>query len=57
MCPSCLSGGIGPGYIAAFAICILFFIIAGGVMLWASRTGHLDNLEDTKYKMLEDGDA
>lgn len=39
---------------AAFAICILFFVIAGGVMLWASKTGHLDNLEESKYKMLED---
>jgi nitrogen fixation-related uncharacterized protein len=54
MCPSCLSGGIGPGYIAAFAICILFFLIAFGCMLWASRTGHLDGLEDTKYRMLEE---
>jgi hypothetical protein len=54
MCPSCLSGGIGPAYMAAFAICILFFVIAAGSMFWASKTGHLDNLEESKYKMLED---
>jgi nitrogen fixation-related uncharacterized protein len=54
MCPSCLSGGIGPGYLAAFAICILFFLIAAGAMLWASRSGQLDGLEDTKYRMLEE---
>ena len=56
MCPSCLSGGIGPGYIAAFAICILFFVIAVGAMFWASRTGRLEDLEDAKFKMMEDAD-
>jgi nitrogen fixation-related uncharacterized protein len=54
MCPSCLSGGIGPGYIAAFAICILFFLIAFGAMLWSSRSGKLEGLEETKYRMLQD---
>lgn len=53
-CPSCLSGGIGPGYIAAFAICILFFLIAFVGMFWASRNGMLENLEETKYRMLQD---
>jgi len=52
MCPSCLSGGLGPGYIAAFAICILFFVVAFMAMIWASRKGMLDNLEDTKFNML-----
>ncbi|MGE0199836.1 MAG: cbb3-type cytochrome oxidase assembly protein [Candidatus Melainabacteria bacterium] len=54
MCPSCLSGGIGPGYIAAFIICVLFFLTAGLAMLWASRSGQLEGLEDTKYQMLKD---
>lgn len=53
MCPSCLSGGIGPAYIAAFTICGLFFVIAFGAMFWASRNGMLDNLEESKYKMLQ----
>ena len=56
MCPSCLSGGLGPGYIAAFAICALFFVITGGVMMWASRNGALDGLEESKYNMLRDED-
>jgi nitrogen fixation-related uncharacterized protein len=56
MCPSCLSGGIGPGYIAAFAICILFFLIAFVAMMWASRNGKLADLEDTKFRMLQDND-
>jgi nitrogen fixation-related uncharacterized protein len=54
MCPSCLSGGIGPGYIAAFLICGLFFVIAFGAMMWASRNGMLEDLENTKYSMLQD---
>lgn len=54
MCPSCLSGAIGPGYIVAFIICILFFLIAGIAMFWASKSGRLENLEDAKYKMLAD---
>ncbi|MBY0405725.1 MAG: cbb3-type cytochrome oxidase assembly protein CcoS [Cyanobacteria bacterium] len=54
MCPSCLSGAIGPGYIAAFAICILFFLISAGVMAWASKNGQLEDLEESKFKMLED---
>jgi len=54
MCPSCLSGGIGVGYIAAFVICGMFFIIAFGVMFWAGRSGKLDGLEQTKYSILND---
>jgi nitrogen fixation-related uncharacterized protein len=56
MCPSCLSGGIGPGYIAAFAICILFFLLGFGAMMWASRNGKLEDLEDSKFRMLHDQD-
>lgn len=57
MCPSCLSGGIGPGYIAAFIICALFFLVGAGALFWASRTGQLDGLEQTKYKMLQDDES
>lgn len=53
MCPSCLSGSLGPAYIAAFAICILFFLVAAIAMMWASKNGHLENLEDSKFKMLD----
>ena len=54
MCPNCISGGLGPGWYIAFAICILFFAVAALVMFWASRTGRLQDLESTKYKMLQD---
>jgi nitrogen fixation-related uncharacterized protein len=56
ICPSCLSGGLGPAYLVAFAICGLFFVAAALVLFWASRNGRLDGLEDTKYKMLQDDD-
>lgn len=54
VCPSCLSGGIGPGYIMAFIMCGLFFALAIGALFWASRNGRLEALEDTKYAMLRD---
>lgn len=54
ICPSCLSGGIGPGYIMAFIICGLFFVLAFGTLFWASRDGRLESLEDTKFAMLRD---
>jgi hypothetical protein len=53
-CPSCLSPGIGIGYMAAYAICGLFFVLAAVALYWASRNGKLKNLEDSKYTMLED---
>ena len=54
MCPSCLSGDIGPAYIAAFIICGLFFLLALGAMFWASKNGKLEGLEESKYRMLRD---
>lgn len=56
ICPSCISGGIGPGYIMAFTICGLFFICAAAVLIWASKDGRLEDLESTKYSMLQDED-
>ncbi len=55
-CPNCLSGGLGPGWYAAFALCGLFFVLGGVAMLWASKNGRLEGLEDTKFAMLKDED-
>lgn len=55
-CPGCLTTGLGPGYIASFTICGLFFILGLGVLFWASRNGKLDGLDDTKFAMLQDED-
>jgi hypothetical protein len=56
MCPNCFPAldSIAPGYILALLVCALFFVLAVGGMFIASRTGKLDNLEDTKYRMLLD---
>ena len=57
MCPNCFPSNqafIDPGYIIAFFICILFFVVAAGAMWLAGRSGHMSNLEESKYSMLED---
>lgn len=55
MCPNCFpSIGLSSGYTIALTICVLFFAVAVGAMFFASKTGYLDNLEDTKYRMLDD---
>ncbi len=57
MCANCQPGGGVSGLtglIMALVICALFFVVAVGAMYMASRSGSLDDLEDTKYRMLED---
>lgn len=56
MCPNCYpsTSALAPGYIIALVICGLFFVVAVGAMFMASRSGRLEDLEDTKYRMLED---
>lgn len=56
MCENCFpaTSALAPGYILALLICALFFVVAVGAMFVASRTGHLESLEDAKYRMLDD---
>ena len=56
MCPNCFPASqvLAPGYIIALTICGLFFVIAVGSMFMASRSGRLENLEETKFRMLDD---
>lgn len=56
MCPNCFpsSQALAPGYMIALTICGLFFIIAVAAMMWASGSGRLENLEETKFRMLDD---
>jgi hypothetical protein len=55
MCPNCFPNtGLASGYLIALTICALFFICAVGAMFMASRNGCLENLEETKYRMLDD---
>lgn len=54
-CPNCFPAmGLSSGWILALFICALFFLAAVAAMAVASKTGYLDNLEDTKFSMLED---
>jgi len=56
MCPNCFpaAGTIPQGLIYALFICVLFFVVAVAAMFIASRNGQLDDLEEAKYRMLED---
>lgn len=55
MCPNCFPAlGLSAGWVIAFFVCILFFVTAVGAMMVASRSGYLDNLDEAKYRMLED---
>lgn len=56
MCPNCYPAtqALAPGYMIALLICGLFFIGAVAAMYLTSRSGHLEGLEDTKYRMLDD---
>ena len=56
-CPACLTGGLGPAWFAAFAVCILFFLVGALAMVWASRSGRLENMENAKYRMLQDDEG
>lgn len=35
-------------------MCIVFFVIGFLVFLWALKSGQMDNIEDTKFDMLND---
>lgn len=36
-------------------MCLVFFAFAGVIFTWALKSGQLENLEDVKFEMLEDG--
>jgi nitrogen fixation-related uncharacterized protein len=38
----------------AFGICALFFVVGVAAMYWAFRNGEFENMEDTKFEMLDD---
>jgi nitrogen fixation-related uncharacterized protein len=45
-----MSGGL---YVA-FGICAIFFVVGIAALLWAFRNGEFENIEDTKFDMLDD---
>ncbi|MBX9688796.1 MAG: cbb3-type cytochrome oxidase assembly protein [Candidatus Obscuribacterales bacterium] len=58
MCPNCIlnQAGLSAGVYVAYGICMLFFIVAMAAMWWAFRNGEFDDMESTKFDMLDDGD-
>ena len=36
-------------------MCLVFFAFAGVIFMWALKSGQMDNIEEVKFEMLEDG--
>ena len=58
MCPNCVlnQAGLQPGVYVAYGICMLFFVVAIAAMWWAFRNGEFEDMEGTKFDMLDDGE-
>ena len=56
MCPNCVlnQANLQSGMYVAFGICALFFIIGVAAMMWAFKNGDFENIEDSKFDMLDD---
>jgi nitrogen fixation-related uncharacterized protein len=56
MCPNCIlnQAGLASGLYVAFGICGLFFLVAIVGILWAFRNGEFENIEETKFEMMDD---
>lgn len=46
-----------PGFYVAFAICALFFIAGLVAMWWAFKHEQFDDIEASKFEMMDDGDT
>ena len=59
MCPNCILNQIGlsPGLYVAFGVCGLFFVAALAAMWWAFRNGEFEDMEASKFDMLDDGEG
>jgi len=57
MCPNCIlnQASLASGMYVAFGICALFFVVGVAAMYWAFRNGDFENMEDSKFDMLDDG--
>lgn len=57
MCPNCIlnQASLQSGMYVAFGICALFFVVGVAAMYWAFRNGEFENMEDSKFEMLDDG--
>jgi nitrogen fixation-related uncharacterized protein len=58
MCPNCIlnQAGLSSGLWVAFGVCGVFFVVALAAIIWAFRNGEFENMEDSKFEMLDDAD-
>ncbi len=56
MCPNCIlnQAGLSSGLYVAFGVCGLFFLIALAAMYWAFRNGDFEDIEGSKFEMMDD---
>ena len=58
MCPNCIlnQAGLQTGVYIAFGICFIFFLAALAAMSWAFKNGEFEDIEGSKFDMLDDSD-
>lgn len=58
MCPNCIlnQAALDSGLYIAFGVCALFFIVGVVAMWWAIGNGEFEDIESSKFDMLDDGD-
>lgn len=56
MCPNCIlnQAGLQGGMYVAFGVCGLFFVVAIVGILWAFKNGEFEDMEGTKFDMMDD---
>jgi len=56
MCPNCVlnQAGFTGGIYIAFGVCAFFFIIAIAGIMWAFKNGEFEDMEGSKFDMLDD---
>jgi nitrogen fixation-related uncharacterized protein len=56
MCPNCIlnQASMTGGLYVAFGICALFFVVGIVGLLWAFKNGEFDDMEESKFDMLDD---
>lgn len=56
MCPNCIlnQAGLQGGLYVAFGVCFLFFVIGVAGILWAFKNGEFEDIEGTKFDMMDD---
>ncbi|HEY9680181.1 MAG TPA: cbb3-type cytochrome oxidase assembly protein [Oculatellaceae cyanobacterium] len=56
MCPNCIlnQASLDGGLYIAFGVCIVFFVVAIVAILWAFKNGEFEDMESTKFDMMDD---